>query len=68
MAQAPQTFKNHARFFPLFHFFVAPVLMINFFVAASLRRERLALAFRLLWSHLTGKSVTPVNVNHNAKI
>jgi len=33
MAQAPQTLKNHARFFPLFHFFVAPVLMINFFVA-----------------------------------
>jgi len=34
MAQAQQTFKNHARFFPLFHFFVAPVLMINFFLAA----------------------------------
>jgi Family of unknown function (DUF6526) len=33
MAQ-PQTLKNHARFFPLFHFFVAPLLMINFFVAA----------------------------------
>jgi hypothetical protein len=33
MAQAPQTLKNHARFFPLFHFFVAPVMMINFFVA-----------------------------------
>jgi hypothetical protein len=34
MAEAPQTYKSHARFFPLFHFFVAPVLMINFFVAA----------------------------------
>jgi len=33
MAQPPQTIKNHARFFPLFHFFVAPVMMINFFVA-----------------------------------
>jgi len=33
MAEAPQTFKSHARFFPLFHFFVAPVLIINFFVA-----------------------------------
>jgi hypothetical protein len=32
MAQTPQTFQNHARFFPLFHFFIAPVLMINFFV------------------------------------
>ena len=28
MAQT-QTYKNHARFFPLFHFFVAPVLTIN---------------------------------------
>ena len=32
MAQTPQTFQNHARFFPLFHFLIAPVLMINFFV------------------------------------
>ncbi len=30
MAQTPQTYKNHARFFPLFHFFVLPVLLINF--------------------------------------
>lgn len=29
MAQAPQTYQNHARFFPLFHFFVAPVLLLN---------------------------------------
>ena len=29
MAQTPQTYKNHARFFPLFHFFVAPVLLLN---------------------------------------
>src|SRR5881394_3894317 len=29
MAETPQTFKNHARFFPLFHFFVAPILLIN---------------------------------------
>jgi hypothetical protein len=30
MAPTPQTYKNHARFFPLFHFFVAPVLLLNF--------------------------------------
>ena len=30
MAETLQTYKNHARFFPLFHFFVAPVLLINF--------------------------------------
>ena len=29
MAQTPQTYKNHARFFPLYHFFVAPVLLLN---------------------------------------
>jgi Family of unknown function (DUF6526) len=29
MPQA-QTLKNHARFFPPFHFFVVPVLLINF--------------------------------------
>src|SRR4029077_18013590 len=33
MAQTPQTYKNHARFFPLFHFFVAPVLLANFLIA-----------------------------------
>jgi len=27
---AEQTYKNHARFFPLFHFFVVPILLINF--------------------------------------
>jgi hypothetical protein len=34
MPQNPQTLKNHARFFPLFHFFVAPVLLINFLLTA----------------------------------
>jgi hypothetical protein len=33
MAQAPQTLQNHARFYPPFHFFVAPVTLINLFVA-----------------------------------
>jgi hypothetical protein len=30
MPQPTQTFKNHARFLPPFHFFVIPVLFINF--------------------------------------
>jgi hypothetical protein len=30
MAQTPQTYKNHTRFFPVFHFFIVPVLLINF--------------------------------------
>lgn len=29
MAETPQTYKNHARFFPLFHFFVGPILILN---------------------------------------
>jgi hypothetical protein len=33
MPQTTQTFQNHARFFPLFHFFVAPLLLINVVVA-----------------------------------
>jgi hypothetical protein len=28
MAQEPQSFKNHARFDPLFHFFLAPVALL----------------------------------------
>ena len=30
MAETPQTYKNHVRFYPLYHFFVLPVLTINF--------------------------------------
>jgi hypothetical protein len=29
MAERTQTYKNHARFFPPFHFFVLPVLLLN---------------------------------------
>lgn len=32
---APQSFKNHSRFHPLFHFFLAPVLLINVIVTAT---------------------------------
>lgn len=34
MADSEQTYKNHARFFPLFHFFVLPVLLLNVLVRA----------------------------------
>ncbi len=36
MAESGQTYKSHARFFPPFHFFVVPVLLINVFVAGWL--------------------------------
>ena len=31
MAKQPQSFERHARLMPLFHFFVLPVFLINFF-------------------------------------
>ncbi|HXD19956.1 MAG TPA: DUF6526 family protein [Vicinamibacterales bacterium] len=36
MAESGQNYKSHVRFFPPFHFFVAPVLLINVFVAGWL--------------------------------
>ena len=36
MAEAVQTYKNHARVFPPFHFFVLPVFLINVIVSAWL--------------------------------
>lgn len=33
MPEPNQTYQNHARFFPLFHFVVAPILLINFLIA-----------------------------------
>jgi hypothetical protein len=30
MSQSTQNYKNHVRWFPLFHFFVMPVLLLNF--------------------------------------
>ena len=30
MAEQTQTYKNHARFLPPFHFFVVPVMLVNF--------------------------------------
>ena len=31
MADSSQTYANHGRFYPLFHYFVAPVLLLNLF-------------------------------------
>ena len=36
MAEAVQNYKNHARLFPPFHFFVLPVFLINVIVSAWL--------------------------------
>src|SRR6201996_4672262 len=37
----PQNYRNHARFEPMFHFFVAPVLLINLIVAIVVLVRRL---------------------------
>jgi hypothetical protein len=36
---APQNFKNHARFDPIWHFFIAPMLLVNiiFSIVATVR-------------------------------
>jgi uncharacterized protein DUF6526 len=36
MAEPEQTYKNHVRFFPPFHFFVLPVFLINVVVSGWL--------------------------------
>jgi hypothetical protein len=36
VAQSDQNYSNHVRWFAPFHFFVAPILMINVFVSAWL--------------------------------
>lgn len=33
MATVPQSFTNHTRWHPIFHFFIAPVMLINFLYA-----------------------------------
>ena len=38
MAQGSQTYKNHVRWLPAFHFFVLPVLIANVFNQLSLLR------------------------------
>jgi hypothetical protein len=46
MAQSEQTYANHVRNFPLFHFFAFPVLALNFLWSA--------------WQAFTGPSVASV--------
>ena len=40
MADSGQTYKTHVRWFPPFHFFVAPVFLINVFIQGYLLYER----------------------------
>ena len=46
--QQTQNLQNHTRFMPLFHFFAAPVLLINFIY--SLVQLRNGLTFASLWN------------------
>ena len=48
---APQTYKNHARFDPPFHFFVLPMLLLNFIfsIYATIRHWPEHWALHLWW-------------------
>jgi hypothetical protein len=47
---AEQSYKSHTRFFPLFHFFVAPILLANVIVAG--RRLYLTQTRHFAWEFL----------------
>jgi hypothetical protein len=47
MAEKPQSLKNHARLFPLFHLFVLPVLLVN--VLNAVRHLYLAPSLGTTW-------------------
>lgn len=63
MAQSEQSYKNHIRFFPPFHFFVLPVFLINVIVTAWLLYRspsglgvwQLVVAVALLMAALTAR-------------
>ena len=48
MSQASQSFKNHVRWLPPFHFFVMPILVANVF--NQLRLVRAAPTFGSIWA------------------
>ncbi|HYM25240.1 MAG TPA: DUF6526 family protein [Vicinamibacterales bacterium] len=50
MAEQVQTYKNHRRFFPLFHFVVAPILLANVIVVG--RRLYLTPTRHVAWELL----------------
>jgi hypothetical protein len=50
MAEAGQTYQSHTRFFPPYHFFVVPVLMLNVLYAVymAIRTPALSTAWGIL--------------------
>jgi hypothetical protein len=51
----PQSFKKHARFVPAFHFFVAPVLLVNAIYQLVLLKD--GISFRSIMAALVGISL-----------
>ena len=43
MAETPQSYANHARLVPMFHYFALPILLINFLVSAYATVTRFSL-------------------------
>jgi hypothetical protein len=60
MAQASQTYRNHVRWLPPFHFFVLPVLLVNIFV--QLRPLVQAPAFSTGWAFLVAVAIFMVGL------
>jgi len=48
MADREQNYKNHTRLFPLFHFVVSPIMLLNFLV--SIRRVWLTPNWSTAWA------------------
>ena len=60
MAQASQTYRNHIRWLPPFHFFALPVLLVNIFV--QLRPLVQAPAFSTAWSFIVAVALFMVGL------
>jgi hypothetical protein len=58
--QKVQNFENHTRFFPLFHFFVVPVLMIN--LISSLVGLRNGISFASLLNVLVAAALVALGL------
>ena len=55
MAQTPQSYQNHTRWFPPYHFFVMPVLLINFL--NSIRHVYMERTLHMTWEMIVAAAL-----------